>query len=282
MQCGFWEFGALVRHAKLRYEAGLGTDARRRRAFDVPGFPTTGTGLLDPPAELPDALAQAENAAKAKGWIDRSGDLNDQWGEIVTTLARGSDCGFLLVKNPDFEEVRVLVSVRRGRAFRIALRGDAVDIDEVPARSPWFALTPFLPEAEPAQGKAMTVPASVLTAASAEAEQHRGDQSEWAAYELQLRRIPAITAKVIGAWTKRADPVTARINVAIREPDGSLRVGPFAINVHRAPSGRVAVFPRLPLGQETTVAPGSSGVIANTMQHYVDDLRLRADVDRER
>lgn len=279
MRCGLWEFSALVRHAALRNEAEHAPAAEAMRTFGLPAFLTADGSPLPPPTARPESPAAVEASLRAKGWIDREGRLSEQWGEALSVLTNGSACGFLLVNAPD-GGTRAAVAVHGRHAFRVVVNRDSVDVDEVPARASWYALARCLPAGEPVQGKGMTLPAKALAAAEEEAERHDGDRGEWASYELQLRRIPAIKAKVLGSWTKRADRTTARISVALRGPDASLREGPFTIDVHRSPSGRVAVFPQLPHGEQTTVAPGSTVVVARAVQQYVDDLRERLQPER--
>ncbi|GAB3285492.1 ESX secretion-associated protein EspG [Parasphingorhabdus pacifica] len=269
MRCGIQELDALLRHEGPETEH-IGRSGNR----ELPAFLADGA-RTEAPANPPDDSAFTRAMARDNGWTGDDGRLLPQWVEILTTLTRGPERGMLLVRTPE-AETRTLVVRRHDTAYRLVLRDGELDIDEVPARAPWFALTQNLPTAEPAQGKPMTLPAKTLDSARAEAHRHAGDPGEWAAYELQLRKVPAITAKVLGAWLKRADSVTAELGVALREPTGSLRVGPFTIAVHRSMSGRVAVLPQLPDGSRTTVAPGSSVVIARTAQHYLDDLRLDA------
>ncbi|WP_223840483.1 hypothetical protein [Saccharopolyspora pogona] len=84
MECSFWEFGAIVRQEKARHDAGLVSAAEARRKFDVPVFVTSARSGLDQPDDPRATLEAAQDSARAKGWIDRSGRLNDQWYEIVS------------------------------------------------------------------------------------------------------------------------------------------------------------------------------------------------------
>ncbi|PKW14982.1 hypothetical protein [Saccharopolyspora spinosa] len=46
MECSLWEFGAIVRHEKIRHETGLVSATEAQRKFDVPAFVTwCGSGL---------------------------------------------------------------------------------------------------------------------------------------------------------------------------------------------------------------------------------------------
>ena len=76
-------------------------------------------------------MAEAEASVRAKGWIERSGRLDDSWYEIVSTLVYGSSLAYLYLNAPDSDETRALVAASRGLAFRIVLRGERVRIDEV-------------------------------------------------------------------------------------------------------------------------------------------------------
>lgn len=269
MRCGIQELDALLRHEGPEMEHIGHPDTR-----ELPTFLSGGAKAADA-ANPQDDPSVTRAIARDNGWIGDDGRLLPQWIEILTTLTRGPEHGMLLVRKPE-GETRTLVARRHDTAYRLVLRDGELDIDEIPARAPWFALTQNLPTAEPAQGKPMTIPTKTLDSANIEAHRNAGDPGEWAAYELQLRKIPAITAKVLGTWLKRADSVTAELGVAFREPTGSLRGSPFTIGVHRSMSGRVAVLPQPPDGNRTTVAPGSSVVIARTVQHYLDDLRHHA------
>jgi hypothetical protein len=270
MHCSFWEFEAMLRHEMSRQD---------RSTFDALEFLIA----RGDPSERPDdptAHAEADASARAKGWIEPSGRLNDRWYEIVNAIAHGSVYGFLRIDDPDGDETRAIVAVTRGMAVRVVVRGESVTIDEIRPDAPWPALLGCLPEAEPAEGSEVTVPTAILTEARSEAEQRQDEQVDWIAYELKLRQVPAEDAQAVGALLRRANQVTAQVTVALREADGALRRGPFAIDVHHALSGRAAVMPESPENVYTMVTPADAFMIGKALQQYVEDLWTHGEETR--
>ncbi|MDR7302849.1 ESX secretion-associated protein EspG [Haloactinomyces albus] len=274
VRCTFWELGAIVRHARKRHAAGLVRGAQGRGRFALPSFLTSRDSGLEQPADPVAVLAEAEASARHKGWIGDDEQLNDQWEEIVTSLVHGSSCGFLQIGDPEADEVRVLVA-QHGLAHRVVLEREDVTVDELRPEAAWQSLAACLPERAPAEGRAVSVSTEVLAVAGAEGEKHRGDQGEWMSYELRRQDVPAADAQAVGALTNMADRTTAQIAVAVRDENNSLHIGPFAINVHHAPSGWVAMFRQPPNGETTTVTPADTALIATTTQRYVDRLHER-------
>ncbi|GAA4860526.1 ESX secretion-associated protein EspG [Saccharopolyspora rosea] len=280
MECSFWEFGAIVRQERARHEAGLVSAVEARRKFDVPVFVASRASGLPRPDDPRATLAEAEASVRAKGWIERSGRLDDSWYEIVSTLVYGPSLAYLYLNAPDSAETRALVAASRGLAFRIVLRGERVRIDEVRPDAAERALVACLPDVAPAPGRAVEVPTGVLRAAGIEAENHRADQGDWIAYELGQADVPASDAREIGRFCKLADRTTAHFNVAVRDTRGAGHLAPWAITVHHSPAGRVAQIPQPPGGERTVVGPGSAKVIAVALCEYRDRMHLQLGEDR--
>lgn len=281
VRCSFWEFGAIVRHERQRHAAGLVRGAHGRAKFVLPSFLTSRDSGLELP-EVPSAtVAEAEASARRKGWIGNDDELDDLWYGVVTTLMHGPQIGFVQVGDPEADEIRVMVALQRGSGFRVWMQGENVVIDEVPADAAWKSLVACLPERGPADGRPVSVNSELLAEASARAEQHRGDAGEAITYELRSRDVAADKAKAVGAFQSMADRTTAQIGVAVRESDSDLRFGPFVINTHHTPSGRVAMFQQPPQGTMTTLAPADSALLAKTTQQYVDLLREQVADEQE-
>lgn len=256
MRCSFWEFETLVLHEQLRRGG-----PERRPLPNVLAFLIGGSG---PAASDP----------RAPGWIKPDSRIHAQWQEILTTLLQGSAYGFVSVSDPDAEDVRAVVAVKSGFAVRVVVRGEQVDFTMVRPDAPWPALAAVLPKAAVGDSSEVTVPGRVLAEARAEAARHQDHQVDWIAYELRALQVPAEDAQAVGALLRKADQVTARITVAIGE-DGVLRGGPVAIEVHHAPSGRVAVVPEPPDGTYTMVTPADTVVIVEAVHRYIEDLWMR-------
>lgn len=259
MRCSFWEFETLVLHEQLRW--------------DGPETPP----LPDALAFLIDSSSSATPDARASEWIKPDSRIHEQWQEILTTLRHGSAFGFVSVSDPDTEDVRAVVAVKRGFAVRVVVQGERVDFAGVRPDAPWPALAAVLPKAAVGECSEVTVPESVLSEARAAATRHCHDQIDGIAYELRSRQVPAEDAQAIAALMRQANQVTARITVAIGEDDGILRNGPVAIEIHHAPSGRVALIPEPPDGTYTMVTPASTAFIVKAVHHYIEDLWMRAD-----
>lgn len=274
MECSFWEFGAIVRHEKWRHENGMVSTAEAQRKFDIPVFVTSGRSGLDQPDDPRATLEAAENGVRAKGWIERSGRLNDQWYEIVSALVHGQSFAYLYLTEPDKAETRAMVAVIH-LAFRFVLRGDRVWIDEVGPNAAEQALVACLPDVGPAAGRGVTVPTKILAAAGTEAENHKADQGDWIAYEPGQAGIRTEDAKTVGKLSKLADRVTGQFNVGIREASGRSRLAQWAIITHHSPGGRVAQIPQPPRGENTLVTPARTKVLADALRSYRDDLRLQ-------
>lgn len=242
MECSFWEFGAIVRHEKARHQAGLDSATEAQRRFDVPTFVIARSSGLDQPDDPRAALEAAADSARAKGWIERSGRLNDQWYEIVSALVYGQSFAYLYLTEPEKPETRAMVAVSH-LAFRLILRGDRVWIDEVGPNAAEQVLVACLPDVSPASGQ---LPTAVLQAAGMEAEDHQADQGDWIAYELGQAGIPTEDAKMASALSKLGDRATGQFKVGVRKHGGTARLAPWAITVHHNPTGRVAQIPQPP------------------------------------
>ncbi|MCI2419958.1 ESX secretion-associated protein EspG [Saccharopolyspora sp. K220] len=216
-------------------------------------------------AELTSFLITAPQA-------DAAGPPDEQWADLVTTLARASVFGFAQVNDTDEAELRAVVAVGSGQAARMLVRGESVTAERVRPDAPWPALVGCLPDREPADGCEVTVPTELLSEARAEAEQRADQQVDWLAYELKRRRVPPEDAQAVSDLLRRADGMTARLTVGLREAAGAMRTGAFAIEVHHAPSGRVAVIPESPDDTFTMVAPASAYLLGKALQEYVEDL----------
>lgn len=274
MECAFWEFGAVVRHEKIRHDSGLVSAAEARRTFDVPSFVTFRNRGLEQPADPRVTLADAESSARAKGWIQRDGRLNDEWYEVVTALAYSRAFATMYLASPEEPETRAMVTVGDGLGFRIVMREERVWIDEVRPDDLDRALVASLPDGPVASGGEVRLPTKVLAGAGTEAEKHEADQGDWIAYELGQAGIPAREAKAAGRMLRLGSRVTAEFNVGLRE-SGKRHFSPYAIVVHHSPEGRVAQIPRLPNGEQTSVTPASPPVLAEALRAYRDDLRQR-------
>lgn len=272
MECSFWEFGAIVRAEKARHDAGLVSAAEAQRRFEVPAFVTAARAGLEQPEDPRATLEAAQDSARAKGWIDRGGRLNDQWYEIVSALVHGHSFAHLYVTEPDQPETRVMVSVNH-LAFRFVLTGDRVWIDEVAPASAEWALVACLPDAEPAAGRGVMVPTSILAAASAEAENHQADQGDWIAYELGQAGIRPDDARAVGKLAKMADRVIGQFNVGIRDTGGRSHLVRWPIVTHHSPTGRVARITQPPLGENTLLTPADAKTLVGALRSYRDDLR---------
>lgn len=281
VRCSFWELGAVVRHERQRHDAGKVRGPLGQRKFRVPAFLTSRDSGLPQPEDPAALLADAEAAVRGRGWIEQDGQLSDQAYEIVSALVHGESCGFLQIGDPGADEVRVMVASHNSLAFRVILEREDVLIDEVTPDAAWRSLASCLPEVEAAEGRAVSVPSQVLGEASAEAEQHRGEQDQWLAYELRRRDVPTADAEAVGAFNRMADRTTMQIAVAVREKDGTMHIGPHAINMHHAPSGRVAMYPQLPSGATTTIGPADAELVAATTRQYLDALRQQLADARE-
>ncbi|WP_019854619.1 ESX secretion-associated protein EspG [Actinopolyspora mortivallis] len=271
VRCSYWEFGAVVRHERQRHEAGLVRGVLGRRKFVVPSFVTSRNSGLEEPADPDAVLAEAERSIRRRGWIEEDGQLADQPYEFVTALVHGSSCGFLQIGDPDADEVRVVVAVQQGLAFRIWMCRDEVVIDEVRAADAWKALAAYLPSAEPAEGRPVTVPSSLL-AEVAEATDGPGEHHLRMAHALRERGVPAERARALGEYNRMVDRTTTQIAVAARDTRGALHIGPRAINLHHAPSGRVAIVRQPPDGSTTTVGPADLATVADTTERLVREL----------
>ncbi|WP_010696656.1 ESX secretion-associated protein EspG [Saccharopolyspora spinosa] len=272
MECSFWEFGAIVRHEKARHDAEMDASSDARRRFEVPAFVASRDSGLDQPADPRARLEAAEDSARAKGWIERSGKLNDQWFEIVSALVFGHSFAYLYLTEPGKAETRAMVTVNH-LGFRIVLRGDQVWIDEVSRKAADNALVGCLPDVAPASGRGVTVPTNILAAAGTDAENHKADQGDWVTYELGQAGIRTEDARTVGKLAKLADRVIGQFNVGIREFDGRSHLAPWAIVTHHCPSGRVAQIPQPPRGEQTRVEPGAASVISGALRSYRDELR---------
>ncbi|MGI8308494.1 ESX secretion-associated protein EspG [Saccharopolyspora hattusasensis] len=263
-----------MRQEKARQDAGLVSAAEARRKFDVPVFVTSARSGLDQPNDPRATLEAAQDSARAKGWIDRSGRLNDQWYEIVSALAYGQSFAYLYLTEPDKPETRAMVTVNH-LAFRFVLSRDRVWIDELAPNAAGQALVACLPEVIPAAGQGVTVPTKILAAAGTEAENHQADQGDWIAYELGQAGIRAGDAKAVGRLANMADRMIGQFNVGIREPDGHSYLWPWAITTHHSPTGRVARITQLPRGENTLVTPADTKVLIDALRSYRDDLRRK-------
>ncbi|WP_246868822.1 ESX secretion-associated protein EspG [Saccharopolyspora sp. ASAGF58] len=237
----------------------------------MPTFVIARSSGLDQPDDPRAALEAAADSARAKGWIERSGRLNDQWYEIVSALVYGQSFAYLYLTEPEKPETRAMVAVSH-LAFRLILRGDRVWIDEVGPNAAEQVLVACLPDVSPASGQ---LPTAVLQAAGMEAEDHQADQGDWIAYELGQAGIPTEDAKMVGALSTLGDRVTGQFNVGVREPDGTRRLAPWAITVHHNPSGRVAQIPQPPRGEQILLTPASNKTLAAALRAYRDELRLQ-------
>ncbi|MBB5159614.1 ESX secretion-associated protein EspG [Saccharopolyspora phatthalungensis] len=272
MECSFWEFGAIVRHEKARHDAGEVSPAEAVRKFDTPPFVASGRSGLDQPDDPRATLEAAEDSVRAKGWIERSGRLNDRWDEIVSTLVFGQFFAYLYLTEPDKPQTRAMVAVNH-LAYRFVLRGDRVWIDEVAPSAAEQSLVASLPDVSPAVGRGVKVSTKILATAGTEAENHKADQGDWIAYELGQAGIRTEDARAVGKLAKLADRVIGQFNVGIREPDGRSHLAPWAIVTHHCPSGRVVQIPQPPRGEQTRVEPGTAAVIAGALRSYRDELR---------
>ncbi|MGP4019877.1 ESX secretion-associated protein EspG [Saccharopolyspora sp. 5N708] len=196
----------------------------------------------------------------------------EQWTKLATTLERASVFGFAQVNDSDETELRAVVAVGSGQAARVRVRGESVTAEQVRPDAPWPALVGCLPDREPADGCEVTVPTEVLAEARAAAEQRADQQVDWLAYELKRRRVPPEDAQAVGDLMRRADGMTARLTVGLREAAGAVRTGAFAIEVRHAPSGRVAVIPESPDDTFTVVAPADAYLLGKALQEYVEGL----------
>jgi hypothetical protein len=258
VRCGLEEFWAIVEYERQRHAAGRG--AEPHRAFDVPEFVTDG---LPQSGEADPARAEGETSAREQGWITPGGQLDDRWHEIIITLAHGEVYGFARITDPDAAEIRAVVAIRRGSAFRIVIRGEEVHIDEIRPDAPWPALVACLPKKDRAEGRSVTIPSAVLA---------KAERDSWLAYDVHARQVPPDDAQSVAELTEMADQMSAQITIALRGADGTLHVGPYVVDVHHAPSGRVAVLPQLPVGSRTTVTPADRSLIVEALQEYLDDL----------
>lgn len=280
-RCSFWELGAVVRHEKQRHDAGKVRGPLGQRKFRVPSFLTSRDSGLPAPDDPAALLADAEASVRRRGWVESDGQLSDQAYEIVSTLVHGESCAFLQIGDPGADEVRVMVASHDRLAFRVIMEREDVLIDEIAPSAAWKSLTACLPEMAPAEGGPVSVSSVTLAEAGAEAEQHRGEQDRWLAYELRRRDVPAADAEAIGAFNRMADRTTMQLAVAVREQDGTMHIGPHAIDMHHAPSGRVAMYPRLPQGTNTVLGPAEPERVANTAKRYLDQLREQVADARE-
>lgn len=270
MHCSFWEFGAIVRHEKRRHEAGLVSAAEARRTFEVPSFLTSRDSGLWSPADPRAVVADAEAAVRGHGWIERDGQLNDEWYEIVSTLAYGATYQYLYVAEPGAAEIRAMVatSSTAGLAFRFVLHADQVWIEEVRPESAERALVACLPDATVAAGSGVTVPTRTLHAAGVAAEQHEAEQGAAIARALGEDGVPEQQARAVGELSKLDDRVTGHINLGIRVGIGESALAPWAVTTHHSESGRVAQIPQLPDGASTLVTPVSNELLAEWLRTY--------------
>jgi hypothetical protein len=197
---------------------------------------------------------------------------DEQAAELVANLARASVFGFAQVTSPGEAELRAVVAVGSGHAARVRVQGESVTAERVRPDAPWPALVGCLPDREPAEGCEVTVPTAELADARAEAERREDTQVDWLAYELKRRRVQPEDAQAVGDLLRRTDGMTARLTVGLRVASGAVRTGPFAIEVHHAPSGRVAVIPESPDDTFTVVAPAGAYLLGKTLQEYVEHL----------
>lgn len=121
MECTFWEFGAIVRQEKQRHGAGFVSTVEARRKFDIPEFVTAHSSGVEQPADPQATLVEAVESARAKGWIEHDGRLNDRWYEVVSTLVYGRSLAFLYLSAPGVDETRAMVAAAQGLAFRFVL-----------------------------------------------------------------------------------------------------------------------------------------------------------------
>jgi ESAT-6 protein secretion system EspG family protein len=204
---------------------------------------------------------------------DADAPRDEQATELVANLARASVFGFARVSSPgEAAGLRAVVAVGSGHAARVRVQGESVTAERVRPDAPWPALVGCLPDREPAEGCEVTVPTAELAEARAEAERREDRQVDWLAYELKRRRVQPEDARAVGELLQRGDGMTAWLTVGLRAPSGAVRTGPFAVEVHHAPSGRVAVIPEFPDDTFTVVAPAGAYLLGKTLQEYVEHL----------
>lgn len=264
MRSGVREFGAVVRHAKRLKRTSAG------RPFLLPAF-------LDEDVQSGGAqeLADADAQARAKGWIRQDGQLDRRWAEITDSLGYASAWGFLHVHFSDGEDIRAVVTVRRGSAFLLDMRGDSIVIDQVRPDAPWPALLGCLPDAEAAELERFVLARSAWDEAVSASRHFLADPGDGIAfsYELRHRGVPKEDASSLGGLIRSRDG-HSRLAVALRDADDVVRDGP-TIGVWDTPSGRVAALPGVPDAERVTVAAADDVLLIRTLQQQLDDLFSR-------
>ncbi|GAA0521422.1 hypothetical protein GCM10011581_12000 [Saccharopolyspora subtropica] len=195
---------------------------------------------------------------------------DSRWDELADGLRRASVFGFVEVTGGP--ERRAVVAVGNRHAARMVVADGTVTAKEIRPDAPWPALVGVLPDMAAAEGCEVTVPTRVLAEARAEATRRTEQRVDWLAYELKLRQVPPDDARAISDLMRRADGMAARFTVGLRAASGALRIGPLAVEVHHAPTGRVAVIPESPDDTYCMVAPADAYLLGRTLQGFVEDL----------
>lgn len=265
MRSGLREFGAVVRQAKR---------LKRNPAGPLSGRPFLLPAFLDEDVESAGAeeRAHADAAARAEGWIRQDDHLDRRWAEITDSLGYASAWGFLHVHYADGEDIRAVITVRRGSAFRLEIRGESVTIDEIRPDAPWPALLGCLPDATAAEGEPFVLSRPAWDGAVSAARHFLADQGDGIAlsYELRHRGVPAEEASSLGGMIRSRDG-HSRLAIALRDAGDVVRNGP-TIGVWDTPSGRLAALPGVPDEERTTVAPADEVLLIKTLQEQLDEL----------
>ncbi|MER2091360.1 MAG: ESX secretion-associated protein EspG [Saccharopolyspora rectivirgula] len=218
------------------------------------------SGLLTGRApEVAEFLLDERNSSGEPEHQAISAECEDFWSGVAAQLASASVYGFARFDGAGTAELSAVVAIGAGRAVRVQAVDGVVTAEKIRHDAPWPALAGCLPPKRPAEGDAVTVPLDSVR---------------------QFATRPGTGGEGVGRAAQllsRADDFTARLYTGLRRADGQLRTADQHIEVHHAPTGRVAVIPQP--ADHCLVSPADLFVLASALQEQVEAL-WAADVER--
>ncbi|MFI9388562.1 ESX secretion-associated protein EspG [Kutzneria sp. NPDC052558] len=227
-------------------------------------------------ATVPDdpqrALDEAEDRLRARGMIDRRGDLDDDlYGALA--LFTQAPVELDLRFSPGMgREIRACVAARGGYAVRAVLDNDEVQVDTVHADQVTAALVGVLPDLSPARGSVVSVPTAELDAAGRDVAE-RGDDSDQAfTAALQARGLRSDDARNLVSLLGGDRTGYGKIGVAARDSSGRRHRSPRVVQVIDTHRGRSVLYTR---AAYTVASPADFNVVVRAVEELLAGTRRR-------
>lgn len=187
-------------------------------------------------------LARARAELSKNGTLDEAGIPDPDLADALYLVARAPLLLDIRYTAAGEDEVRALVGGDRITAVRGVLADGSVTLEQVDPAHPEVALLATLPDASPAPGQAIELPATVVDR-GVRAAMRLGNASDAAiGDELALLELPHDTVAALLSMIGGERTLYGQIGLTMRDADGTARRAPNMVQVVDAQSGRAALW----------------------------------------